>query len=223
MSTRSRLEEDILVVAKAWADSPYYERAEQFTSMFWAPQSHFRRFFDKLDLISVVELACGHGRHTANIPKTARYITIIDIFEKNLEVCRNRLGARSNISFVKGDGSSFRPVVDSSTTAIFCYDAMVHFTPEMVRSYLCDAARILRPGGLALFHHSNYPAPPDRHYGQNPHARNHMTAALFAKLAEQAGLQVVEMVIIPRGEVSDLDCLSLLIKPEIVGERHATI
>ena len=210
---QTSLEKDISVVAEAWAASRYYVEAEQWTHLFWAESTPFRRFFNRLDLTSVVELACGHGRHAANIVRAAGSITMIDIFDQNLEACRNRLGGYPNVSFVKGDGSTFRPVEDNSTTAVFCYDAMVHFSPEMVRAYLEDAARILRPGGMALFHHSNYPAPPDRHYGKNPHARNHMTLALFAGMAEHAGLPVTEAVTLPWGGVADLDCLSLLTKP----------
>jgi ubiquinone/menaquinone biosynthesis C-methylase UbiE len=160
----------------------------------------------------VVDLACGHGRHAEQILDRAGAIVMIDIFDSNLDVSRKRLGDNPKLSFVKGDGSSFWPIEDSSVTAIFCYDAMVHFSPEMVHSYLVDAARILRPGGLALFHHSNYPAPLDRHYGQNPHSRNHMTVPLFAACAHAAGLSVVESKIIPWGKLSDLDALSLLRK-----------
>lgn len=209
------LRKDISVVAEAWADSPYYEKAERWTFLFWAPHTQFRRLFDRLDLTSVVELACGHGRHTENIVNTAGHVTMIDIFDSNLDACRTRLGRHQNVSFLKGDGSTFQPIDDGSITSVFCYDAMVHFSPEMVRCYLTDAERILVPGGMALFHHSNYPAPMNRHYGQNPHARNHMTKELFAGYVTMAGLQMVETRTMAWGSVPDLDCISLVQKPEV--------
>jgi len=64
---------------------------------------------------------------------------------------------------------------------------------------------------MALFHHSNYPAPLDRHYGQNPHSRNHMTQKLFTTYAEAAGLTVIESVVIPWGKEPDLDCITLVV------------
>ena len=36
---------------------------------------------------------------------------------------------------------------------------MVHFSADLVQAYLRDTARVLKPGGMALYHHSNYPAP----------------------------------------------------------------
>jgi ubiquinone/menaquinone biosynthesis C-methylase UbiE len=212
MPPSDRLEQDIATVAEAWAESTYYNDAERWTFLFWAPHTEFRRLFDKLDLTYVIELACGHGRHSENIVQQAGRIVLMDIFESNLEFCRNRLGSNPKLSYIRGDGGTFRPVDDNSVTAIFCYDAMVHFSPAMVRSYLHDAARVLRPGGKALFHHSNYPAPQDRHYGQNPHARNHMTAALFAAYVQAAGLSVVETKVIPWSGQADLDALSLVRK-----------
>jgi ubiquinone/menaquinone biosynthesis C-methylase UbiE len=204
--------DDVKTVAEAWANSKYYARAEEWTHVFWGPKTHFRRLFDRLDLTSVVELACGHGRHAAQTAVRAGHLTLIDIFEANLAACRERLAGAANVDYILGCGLDFQPLPDNSITAIYCYDAMVHFAPSMVEAYLLDAARVLKPGGMALFHHSNYPAPLERHYGQNPNARNHMTAALFAHYAENAGLTVVESIIIPWGKVADLDCLTLLRK-----------
>jgi hypothetical protein len=97
---------------------------------------------------------------------------------------------------------------------------MVHFSPEMVESYLQDSIRVLKPGGMALFHHSNYPAPLDRHYGQNPHARNHMTVELFAKLVQDAGLQLETSKTIKWGNEENLDAISLVRKSMSEGDAH---
>jgi hypothetical protein len=89
---------------------------------------------------------------------------------------------------------------------------MVHFSPDVVESYLKDSARVLIKGGKALFHHSNYPAPMDRHYGLNPHARNHMTQSLFIELTEKNGLVVEESIPIEWAGEPNLDCVSLCSK-----------
>lgn len=210
-----RLQADITAVAEAWGQSPYYDQAEKWTFAFWSDQSKFRKLFSKLDLTSVIELACGHGRHSEQIVRDAGRIVLIDIFETNLDRCRERLGRFENVSFLLGDGRTFRPLDDGSATSVFCYDAMVHFSPAMVRSYLLDCGRVLAPGGMGLFHHSNYPAPLDKHYGQNPQARNHMTQPLFAEYAKDAGLNVVESIVIPWGNIKDLDAVSLVSRAEV--------
>ena len=138
----------------------------------------------------------------------------MDIHEDNLTFCQQRLGHRPNLEIYRNSGFDFKPVEAKSLTAIFCYDAMVHFSPDIVASYLKDTARVLRPGGMALFHHSNYDAPPGRPYGQSPHARNHMTEGLFREYVAQAGLQMIKTGrLLGWGGEPDLDRLTLVGRP----------
>lgn len=204
------LRNSVQVVGDPWKISPYYEQAEGMIQIFWNPSTIFRRQFDRLNLESVIELACGHGRHAEQIAARCGRLTLMDIHEDNISFCRERLKGHANVQFVLNSGFDFRPVEDSSTTAIFCYDAMVHFSPDIVESYLLDARRVLRPGGMALLHHSNYSAPLDQHYGLNPHARNHMTEQLFRELVGKSDLKIVDTVAIAWGHDQELDRVSLL-------------
>ncbi|WP_269929732.1 class I SAM-dependent methyltransferase [Aminobacter sp. HY435] len=208
----SSLEQSVSTVGEHWRDSPYYADAEQWTHIFWGDQTHFRRLFNQLDLSDVVELACGHGRHAEKMAPFARQLSLMDLHDNNIDICRKRLAGHPNVNFYANNGYDFQPIADNSLTAIFCYDAMVHFSPDIVASYLADATRVLRQGGMALLHHSNYPAPPENHYGQNPHARNHMTLELFQQLTKDAGLAIVETIPLQWGLVPDLDRLSLVRK-----------
>ena len=207
------LEDSVAVVMEPWATSPYYEEAEKWTHIFWEEATHFKRLFNRLDVTSVVELACGYGRHAERIAGICERLTLVDVFQENLDICAARLKAFPNVRYLKGDGHSFAGISNSSTTAIFCYDAMVHFSPEIVEAYLKDATRILQPGGRMLLHHSNYDAPTDQHYGLNPSARNHMTQKLFAQLSSDAHLLIEEQVVIAWGHDEGLDAISLLRKP----------
>ena len=207
------LEKSVAVVGEAWRDSPYYEDAERWTFLFWDEWRPFRPFFERLDLTATLELACGHGRHAEKIIYRAGRLILMDIHEDNLTFCWQRLGHCLNLEIYRNSGFDFQPVEAKSLTAIFCYDAMVHFSPELVASYLKDAARVLRPGGMALFHHSNYDAPPGRPYGQNPHARNHMTKDLFREYVAQADLEMIETKAIEWGGEPDLDRLTLVGRP----------
>ena len=173
----------------------------------------FRRLFDRLDLTDTLELACGHGRHSEHIAGRCGRLVLMDIHQENIEFCGRRLARFQNVEHYLDNGFDFQPAPANSFTALFCYDAMVHFSPDIVRSYVLDTARVLKAGGKALYHHSNYPAPPDRHYGQNPHARNHMTQQLFRQYCVEAGLVFEEAIVMPWGHDADLDCLSLLRKP----------
>jgi SAM-dependent methyltransferase len=204
---------EVRIVAEPWAGSAYYENAEQWTYFFWQEGGVFRRLFNRLDTTSLVELAVGHGRHAERAAQLASKLCVIDVLAENIGASAKRLAAFNNVSYLHNDGFSYRPVADASVTGIYCYDAMVHFSPEIVAAYLQDTQRVLAPGGRAVFHHSNYAAPAERHYGQNPHARNHMTQALFSEFAARAGLTVSESVVIPWGKEVALDCVTLLEKP----------
>jgi ubiquinone/menaquinone biosynthesis C-methylase UbiE len=137
----------------------------------------------------------------------------MDIHDANLDACRRRLAAYANVQYIHNDGYDFQPVPDASLTAIYCYDAMVHFSPDLVGAYLQDAHRVLAPGGMALLHHSNLNADPAQHYGLNPQSRNRMTMAMFRLMAEDAGLEVADSKTLDWGGVAKLDGLTLLRKP----------
>lgn len=207
---RNKLKASVQTVGEHWADSPYYAEAERWTQMFWDEKRIFAQLFGELDLTSVVDLACGHGRHAEVVAPRAGSLALLDIHETNLDVCRERLAAAANVTFHLNNGYDFQPLSSGSISGIYCYDAMVHFSPDIVASYLKDSARVLRSGGRGVFHHSNYPAPIGRHYGQNPHARNHMTQAMFRDLSEKAGLTVVRSQVIDWGSAKDLDCVTLV-------------
>jgi len=160
----------------------------------------------------VVELACGHGRHSEKVAKLCGKLILMDIHQANLNACRGRLQTLENVDYNRNSGDYIQPIPDGLISAVFCYDAMVHFSPDLVESYLNDTARILTPKGRALFHHSNYDAPTDQHYGRNPHARNRMTLERFRTCAEQAGLMVITSTPHSWGGVSDLDGVTLVEK-----------
>lgn len=207
------LEQSVGIVGEAWKDSPYYADAERWTFIFWDHDHGFRDYFDLLDLGHVVELACGHGRHSERIAPLASHVTLMDIHDGNLQACRERLGGYANVSIRKNNGYDYRPLESGTATSVVCYDAMVHFSPDLVASYLEDTARVLAPGGMALFHHSNYDVETGRHYGQNPHARNRMSMDIFRDYAAKAGLDVVKSRTMDWSGVANLDGLTLVGRP----------
>lgn len=212
MSHKS-IREQIEIVAAPWSESPYYADAEKWTSIFWAADTVFRRLFDQMVHSNVLELACGWGRHAEQCIKLCDSIIVMDIFEHNLTRTTTRLSAdKERVTAILGDGCTFRPVADESLTAIFCYDAMVHFSPDIVQSYLQDANRVLQRDGMILLHHSNYETKVEQHYGKNPHARNHMTFDVFESFCNETGLQIRESIAIPWGGIEELDRVSLVQK-----------
>jgi SAM-dependent methyltransferase len=217
----SDIKKSVETVKRAWISSSYYNDAEKWTFLFWENNSIFKQYFDKLDVRFIAELACGYGRHAEKLLQTRQHqvqlIYCLDVVEENLLFTENRLAVYNKSKILLVSGHDFKPIASNSLTSIFCYDAMVHFSPDIIESYLIDAYRVLTPNGRALFHHSNLNAPetgqPGRDYGGNPHARNHMTLELFETLARKAGLRILQTNAIRWGNEPDLDRITLLERP----------
>lgn len=203
--------------------SPYFAEAEPIMSLLWDrlvwPMIH------DADFSSVVDLAAGHGRNSALLKDLARHLYIVDINRECIDACKMRFGDAANITYLVNDGVSLHEVRTGSVSLLYCFDAMVHFDSDVVRSYLVEAARVLKPGGRAFLHHSNYTGSPGGDFWLSPHGRNFMSKDLMAHYAIRAGLSIRRQDVIDWGwrfgpnwtlkgyDNPELDCLSLLQRP----------
>jgi len=194
----------------------YFEDAEKTAAIdcFWGENSPFRKKFIKLDISNVIELACGRGRHVPNYMQQAGTITLVDILEQNIKACQKRFANEKNIIYYCNNGYNLAELKTGEYTSLFCYDAMVHFEMMDIYEYLKDIYRVLVPGGKVLIHHSNNASDYKASFANNPlHERSFMNKDIFAYLAYRAGFKVLEQEVIDWGKVKDLDCISLLQKP----------
>jgi SAM-dependent methyltransferase len=210
------LAQSVQEVAQYWHHDPYYDRAEQpdWLGAFWRsdnPKRPFRKMFGQLNLRATAELACGHGRHAAQIYQQVPALILVDVVPENIAYCRERFKGAPNVVCIQNDGATFQPIPKASLTAIYCYDAMVHFEFDVVLSYVRDAARVLQPGGRALFHHSNLLAFPGRDHRLNPGGRNFMSQGIFMHAARRAGFEIVESQTMD-WDAPQTDCLTLIEK-----------
>jgi len=200
-------------IGRDWISSPYYDEAEKWLSIFWGENTIFYKYFHELDCTNIVELACGHGRHVQEYLEKTRTITLVDINQENIDFCKKRYLGEDRIKYLVNNGNNFKGIDSNSQTAIFSYDAMVHFELIDILEYLKDANRILEHGGKILFHHSNAAFSPELWYSQKPHARNFMSADIFTYLAMRNGFKVLCQDIFSWGGgenfAKDIDCLSL--------------
>lgn len=192
----------------------YYKEVESEDSIriFWDKDSRFFKMFMMLDLANVIELACGHGRHVDQYKQNASEITLVDILDKNILYCRKRFSNETKIAYYVNNGHDLSELESNVYSAVFSYDAMVHFEMMDIFEYLRETQRVLKPGGRALFHHSNNTEDYKVTFSTGTSGRNYMSAQLFAYLANRAGLKVMKQQVIDWGEVSNLDCLTLVEK-----------
>lgn len=202
-------------VGRDWIDAPYFQEAEASIESQW---QHIVLPFLQMEATGIdpavtLDLAAGHGRNSARLLALAGHLHIVDINAPNIEACRRRFGDDSRISYHVNDGCTL-PVPDGSISFLYCFDAMVHFDSDVVRTYLRECRRALRPGGHAFLHHSNDDQDPNGDFRRHPHWRNYMSLGLLAHYALKEGLEVVRQQPLDwAGDGSFIDGLSLLRAP----------
>jgi len=173
-----------------------------------------------LDFSCVLDLAAGYGRNSEKLKKYAKKIIIVDIQEECINACMERFKGDDRFEFIKTNGLSLKGIDDNSITLVYSFDSMVHFHKDVIREYIKEFQRILKPGGFGFCHHSNYSAKPGSSFNENPHWRSDMSYELFEKFCNESKLDVVQHQIIDWGSKKEdsyypgLDCITLFKKTE---------
>lgn len=191
----------------------YFARAEETDQLavFWNENSPFYQRFLRLDTDNIIELACGRGRHVPKYISMAKQITLVDILPENIEYCKHRFAEFKNITYYCNNGYSLEKLESNSYSALFCYDAMVHFEMLDIYEYLTDIFRVLKKGGYALIHHSNNGKDYKAAFASTLNGRSFMTKEVFAYLAYRAGFEIIDQKVID-WQIEDIDCISLIKK-----------
>jgi len=206
-NTLARLAEKVGTI---WKQHPYYDLVEPYMEEQWV--GTIWPYISGCDFSCVVDLAAGHGRNTEKLREVSHQVYIVDINEENVKFCRERFAGDDKIVCLQNDGFTLNGIPDEEVTLVYSFDAMVHFDSDVVRSYLREICRILKPGGHGFCHHSNYDKNPGGNYLDNPGWRNFMSQNLFLHYCTKEGFEIVKSQIIDWSAPS-MDCLTLFRKP----------
>lgn len=204
----------------AHAEGGYYQDAERYIQSQW--DRVIWPIIQSLDFTDILELAPGHGRNTEHLRRLAGSITLIDVNPNCIEACRERFGEQRDgctFRYFVTDGDSLSMVDSSSQSLVHSFDSMVHFDSSVVRAYVHEIARVLRPGGSAFLHHSNYgTVAPNSDWAHNPGNRSDMTDERMRGFAQEAGLDVAFQRLSGIADgwgLEDLDALTVLRRPAL--------
>ena len=76
----------------------------------------------------------------------------IDVSPEMIAQSRTYLGGLPNVTTEVGDGGSLSPYRDGSFDFVFSYQVFQHIPdPDVIRRYVVEAGRVLRPGGVFKF------------------------------------------------------------------------
>jgi len=203
--------------AYAHRAGPYFDVAEVFIGAQW--DRTIWPIICNEDLSHTLDLACGHGRNAEMLRKSAKTIDLVDVNPSCIEFCRRRFGDQKEqcrFRYHLTDGNGLSEVGDGAVTFVYSWDSMVHFDKLVIRNYLFEIKRVLKSGGSAFLHHSNYGTfAPNSDWTKNHGSRSDMTAALMREYADEAGLKVKFQRLSGTNDgwgMDDLDCLTLLSK-----------
>jgi len=160
---------------------------------------------------TVLELAPGGGRNTERLCAISKKIYAVDYNSYAIKQCRKRFGSSylgCNIEYYVNNGTNLDMIKDNSISAIYCWDAAVHFDKIILKDYIKEFGRVLRVGGQGFVHHSNLGEKANKNIKKNPSWRSNMSKKTFAEMCQANGLRIVAQVDIPWGAAPNriVDC-----------------
>lgn len=178
---------------------------------------------------TLLEIGSGGGRFTEALLPRAERLIATDTAPTMLELLQRRFQDRPGVSCVLLEGTNLAVIADGSVDAVFAYDVFVHLSAWNILLYLQEIARVLRPGGRAILHHSNLHSElgwkrflrdaARMRDGQPPSARfTPMTPELMAEMATRSGFEVLAA----RTDIVPRDCITVLARPKGSQETGGT-
>src|SRR5215472_9659041 len=98
----------------------------------------------------ILELGCGTGNDAARLAREGYQVTAIDLSAEAIAVAQDRFGHA--VRFLVADIARPLPFPDASVDAVMSNVALHMFPDGVTRSAFAEIRRLVRPGGLFLFH-----------------------------------------------------------------------
>jgi SAM-dependent methyltransferase len=99
---------------------------------------------------TVLELGCGTGNDAARLAGEGYAVTAIDLSAEAVEQARARFG--SMVRFAVADVTQRLPFGDGGFDAVMSNVALHMFPDGVTRGVFAEVGRVVRPGGLFVFH-----------------------------------------------------------------------
>jgi SAM-dependent methyltransferase len=144
---------------RVWQAYSWSQGGDEWSGMWGGPQAQWEgAIFPRVRNYlrgTVVEIAPGFGRWTEFLRRHCDSLVGIDLTEKCVEHCRERFSGDPRLRFVANDGRSLPTILDGSVDFVFSCDSLVHVDGEILKNYVAEIRRVLKPGAAAFVHHSN--------------------------------------------------------------------
>ena len=138
--------------SKASIREMYDRIASSYAASRTRPWPEVLEFVATLPLMSaILDVGCGHGRHTKPAAKAGRRVVGVDLCRPLLAIGKDASAtALARIEWVVGDASSL-PIRASAFDAALCVAVLHHLPSRADRvAALAEVRRVLRPSGRAF-------------------------------------------------------------------------
>ncbi len=99
--------------------------------------------------MSVLDLPCGYGRHTAELARRGFRVTGIDLSSAMIRAAKKRFGGLPRTRFLRGDMRALS--APGSYDAVICmFSSLGYFSPAGNLATLRRMAQAVKPGGAVL-------------------------------------------------------------------------
>jgi len=98
-----------------------------------------------------LEIGCGIGRVLKHVAPLFAEVHGIDISEEMIVLGKNRLSDFSNVCLHLGDGATLNPLSSGYFDFVYSVLAFQHMPASVVKNYLRECHRVLKPGGELHF------------------------------------------------------------------------
>ena len=141
----------------AYAGAPFWDeffrrRRESGADLDWGGQwtEPFLSPLRDMRAHTVLELGCGTGNDAARLAREGYMVTAVDLSSEALARASARFGTM--VRFAQADIAQRLPVADKAFDAVMSNVAMHMFPDDLTRELFAEVGRVLRRGGLFLFH-----------------------------------------------------------------------
>lgn len=137
--------------AEYW-DQSYRQRRESGNDLDWAGL-WTRPFLVRLreaGVRAILELGCGTGNDAARLAREGYSVTAVDLSGEAIAHARARYGPLAR--FLVADVAKRLPFADASFNAVMANVALHMFTDAVTRTVFTQVGRLVRAGGLFVFH-----------------------------------------------------------------------
>jgi SAM-dependent methyltransferase len=139
----------------------------------------------------VLEIGCGVGRMTRWFAESFGKVDGIDIAPEMIGQARRRLAVCPNATLHAGSGFDLQPLPDACFDLVFSYIVFQHIpSAAVIRNYIREAARVLKPGGAFKFQVNGDQSPDYRAHVRDTWQGETFSRGEVQEMLEGAGLSL---------------------------------